>query len=83
MVMLKSEELSNPNSCLNKAEDDELVFVILGRDPAARMTILSWARERIFLGLNKIGDAKILEALAIGNAMEDRRCRPADGRPPT
>lgn len=33
--MIKRDEVSNPNSCLNRAKDDEMVFVLLARDEAA------------------------------------------------
>lgn len=41
--MLKHLELSNPESCLNKSEDDEPVFVICARDPLAAEIIREWA----------------------------------------
>lgn len=62
--MLKREELTDPKSCLNKAADDEMLFVILGRDPAACAAVRAWVNERIRIGKNKKGDPKILEALA-------------------
>ena len=37
--MTKRELLADPNSCLNRAADDEPVFVLLGRDPAAPFAI--------------------------------------------
>ena len=33
--MIKKKELSDPNSCMSKARDDEMTFVLLGRDAAA------------------------------------------------
>lgn len=60
--MIKSKELSDPTSCLNKADDDELLFVLLGRDPAAAAAVRAWIRERINLGKNNFDDAKITEA---------------------
>jgi len=33
--MRKRDELSNHKSCINRAREDEMVFVLLGRDPAA------------------------------------------------
>ena len=60
--MIKSDELYNPNSCLNKANDDELIFVLLGRDKAAPIAILAWIEERIRLGKNKRDDLQIVEA---------------------
>ena len=60
--MIKSEELSNPNSCLNKAKDDEILFVVLDRDLSFADTIRYWIGKRIELGLNQPGDSKLVEA---------------------
>jgi hypothetical protein len=60
--MRKSEELSNPKSCLNKAKDDELLFVLLARDKAAPYVVRMWTNERVRLGLNAGDDAQIREA---------------------
>ena len=61
--MRKREEMADPNSCLNKAADNEWLFVLLGRDGAAAATVRFWVAERIRLGLNKIADPKVEEAL--------------------
>lgn len=61
--MRKDLERENPESCFNRAKEDEMLFVILGRDPAAPTTILSWIKERIRLGKNTINDPQIQEAL--------------------
>lgn len=61
-MMIKKDELSNPKSCLNKARDDEALFVLLERDPAFEATINFWIEERIRLELNKEGDDKIESA---------------------
>lgn len=62
--MLKRHELTDPKSCLNKASDEENLFVLLGRDPAAPAAIRAWIAERIRLGKNAPGDGQILEAAA-------------------
>jgi hypothetical protein len=62
-TMLKRDELSDPNSCLNRAKDDEQVFVLLGRDPATPKAIYAWCQERIALGKNAWDDPQIEEAL--------------------
>jgi len=62
--MRKTEELADQNSCLNRAKDDEMLFVLLGRDIAAPAAIRAWCKERIRLGKNKRDDAQIREALA-------------------
>ena len=68
--MKKRDELSNPNSCMSRADDDEMTFVLLGRDIAAPNTIRDWATRRVYLGKNEWGDAQIVEALDCANTME-------------
>ena len=60
--MRKRDELTDPNSCMSKARDDEWTFVLLGRDPAAPIVVQSWIEERIWLGKNEPDDPQILEA---------------------
>jgi hypothetical protein len=71
--MIKIEEISNPSSCLNKARDNERLFVLIGRDPAAPVAIQAWIDERIRLGKNKPKDDQILEAAACAALMAMER----------
>lgn len=73
--MLKRDELSDPNSCLNKARNDELVFVLLERDVAAPATIRAWVEERLRLGKNQPDDPQIVEAIACADQMETARLK--------
>lgn len=68
--MRKSEELTNPKSCMSRARDDEMTFVLLARDVAAPGAIRWWARKRVELGKNAWSDAQIVEALACADEME-------------
>lgn len=68
--MLKRLEVSEPNSCLNRAREEEPIFVLLGRDPAAPAAIRAWCMERLKAGRNSGGDAQISEALELAEAME-------------
>lgn len=68
--MKKRDELADPKSCLNRAQDDEPIFVLLGRDPAAAETIRYWARRRVELGQNQWSDPKIVEAIEAAANME-------------
>jgi hypothetical protein len=68
--MIKREELSNPNSCMNRAHEDEMTFVLLGRDPAAPKAIREWVARRVYLGKNQYDDPQITEALAVADEME-------------
>lgn len=71
--MRKAQELTDPRSCMSKARDDEMTFVLLARDVAAPATIRAWANERIRLGKNHYKDAQIVEALLVADEMERQR----------
>lgn len=71
--MRKRDELDYSESCLNKARDDERLFVLLARDPAAPVAIRAWVNERIRLGKNNPNDAQIVEALDCAARMEHER----------
>lgn len=68
--MIKSRELNDPNSCMNRAHDTEMTFVLLGRDAAAPYAIRAWARERVGLGKNRWDDPQITEAFECCREME-------------
>lgn len=76
--MIKTQELADPKSCLSKARDDELIFVLLARDPAAAFAIEMWVNERIRLGLNHSNDAQVAEALACALRMRCQRAEVID-----
>lgn len=48
----------------------EMVFTLLGRDPAAPVAVRAWVAERLRLGKNTEHDAQITEALDIATTME-------------
>ena len=73
--MRKREELANEDSCLNRAADNEMLFVLLARDVAAPTAIRAWCTERIRLGKNQWDDAQIAEALRCADAMDMERAR--------
>jgi hypothetical protein len=77
--MRKRLELSSPTSCLNRAVDDEMTFVLLGRDAAAPFAIRAWVAERVRLGKNRVADEQIKEALECANAMELEQAHPPMG----
>lgn len=76
IVMRKSAELAAPNSCLNKARADEMLFVLLARDPAAPAAIRAWVAERIRLGKNLPDDPQLQEALECARLMDVERTPP-------
>lgn len=71
--MLKRDELKFPGSCLNRAYDDERLFVGLARDPAVPAMIRAWIGERLRLGKNQQGDPQIVEAEECAKLMEQER----------
>lgn len=73
--MIKRDEATLPNTCWNKAREDERVFVLLARDAAAPETLRFWANKRIELGNNDRFDPQIIEALADADRMEDEARR--------
>lgn len=68
--MRKVDELSNPQSCMTRADDYEMTFVLLARDVAAPETIRDWCSKRIAHGKNTWTDPQIREALSCANEME-------------
>lgn len=68
--MLKREELTNSTSTLNKAGDGEMLFILLGRDPAAPAAIRAWVEERIRLGKNELRDQQIMTALRCASELD-------------
>lgn len=71
--MLKKTEESSRGSCWNRADSNEMVFVLLGRDVAAPAAIRAWVEARILAGKNKRDDTQIQEALGAADYMEERR----------
>lgn len=71
--MRKLAELSDQQSCLNRAQPTELVFVLLGRDVAAPKAIREWCAERVRLGKNAWDDEQICEALDCADNMDAER----------
>jgi len=67
--MRKKDELGVASSCMGSAHPEEMVFVLLGRDPAAPAAIRAWVEERLRIGKNRPGDAQIREALACADTM--------------
>jgi hypothetical protein len=71
--MRKRDELTDPASCMSRARDDEMTFVLLGRDAAAPATIRFWIQQRLRLGKNKANDPQIVEAYECARTMEIER----------
>lgn len=60
--MLKRDELTNPMSCMCRARDDEMTFVLLERDIAAPATLWEWIHQRQRHQKNTPIDGQIQEA---------------------
>lgn len=71
--MNKMQTISDPKSCLNKAESDEPIFVLRGKDPLAAQTVRNWAEAALALGTHSVGKAQ--DALEIAQRMDDWRNR--------
>lgn len=71
--MRKRDEIDHTESCFNKARDNERLFILLARDPAAPVAIRAWIAERVRLGKNTWGDSQIVEALGCADLMETER----------
>ena len=69
--MRKRDELADPASCLNKARDDEDIFVLLARDKSAAFAVYSWANHRVITGKNRHDDAQIQSALEWARRVEN------------
>jgi len=69
--MRKKDETARPDTCLAQAHPNEMVFVLIGRDPAAPAAIRAWVEERLRLTKNSSKDPQIIEALSIAQTMEE------------
>jgi len=73
--MKKIDELTDPRSCLNRATDDEPLFVLRANDELAPSVVRQWAQAYLILkgGSGKMSReqlAKCDEAMLIANRME-------------
>ncbi len=68
--MRKKDELTLEHTCMQHAHPEEMVFVLLGRDPAAPIAIRMWVSERVLRGKNVYSDTQIVEAMECAATME-------------
>lgn len=68
--MTKKENLENPDSCLNRAADDEPIFVLRAKDVLAPRLVACWCQQAME---QDIYPYKIASALRIAAAMIDWR----------
>lgn len=67
--MKKSDELSNTQSCLSKAGQNEMLFVLRGQDASSPKTVLFWIAENF----DTCPDAKLREAFECALSMKQTR----------
>jgi len=65
--MNKRDNLTNPNSCLNKAAALEPIFVLRAKDPLAPMTIRHWVTMNVEIQPQD----KLQKALNLAEEMEE------------
>lgn len=65
----KANEIKTPNSCLNRAADDEPIFVLRAHDSCAPFAIFAWAGARVKNGKNETDDPEIQEAIQLATEM--------------
>jgi hypothetical protein len=68
--MIKRLEMTDPQSCMSRAGEDEMTFVLLARDICAPDTIRDWVANRLGAGKNKFSDPQIQDALECAREME-------------
>lgn len=66
--MNKLDEINDPKSCLNKAADDEPIFVLRAKDPLAPLLVRRWAE--LARGTDSHDQAKQISALRVSGEME-------------
>jgi hypothetical protein len=71
--MRKKDELANPNSCLNRAKDNEWLFVLKASDICSPGAVRDWVKRRLKKKRNQPGDAQIIEALQCAQSMEEQK----------
>lgn len=59
----------SPNDCYLKAEPEEPLFTLLGRDPTAPFVVIFWAKMRTLAGLST--PEHVAEAMATSEELRD------------
>ncbi len=69
--MRKYEELNNSNSCLQKADDDEMLFILRAQDVTSPKVVLLWIAENI----DHLSNSKAREAFNCALTMRQHKGR--------
>lgn len=72
--MLKRDELATQTSCLNKAADDEPIFVLRANDENAAPAVAAWARDYLvskggWSAASEVQRKKYVEAMDLAGDM--------------
>lgn len=78
-MALKRDEIKDPNSCLNRAADDEPIFVLRGKDPLSAKLVRTWAAGALLEGHHE--DDKIKAAWRYADAMDAWRKAKSESQP--
>lgn len=71
MTVTKKQLIDDPNSCLNKAADDEPVFLIRAKDMIGGMSVRYWAH--LAQDTKAHEPAKIAQARHVASEMDEWR----------
>lgn len=87
--MTKRENIDDPNSCWNKAADDEILFILRDKDLTFIPVLLFWVHMRIFMDIDLATSPKLTGALEIVDKVREKRRKvikekkcPPDSSPP-
>lgn len=74
----KTENILDPNSCWNRAEPDEPVFILRANDPVAAANVILWAQQYLsskggYYRMSPEHVAKYNDAMNCAQAMKDWR----------
>lgn len=52
-MALKRDEIADSGSCLNRAADDEPIFVLRAKDPLAAKIVEEWSARSVLAGIHQ------------------------------
>lgn len=67
-MAIKAKEMTDPNSCLNRSDPEEPLFILRGQDIRAPGIVRVWAVE--FATRHGFDHPKYVEAIKVADAME-------------
>jgi len=76
-MALKRDELADPNSCLNRADSAEPIFVLRGSDPLTPKLIEDWAARAVLASVHEFEKCKAAVRFAAYVRAWQREHRPS------